>query len=142
MRHPTTVGPDYLQKQDNKRPTYPWIDEATLAFKPAAASAEHPVTNCPPTYEVSQHSWYQHMPPVAYGMTGPSMSPTAYGDVMDRSIRFIPSYVQYRPPQVTLQSYNNTAVGELPDYPIPKGSTNGYCSTAQMPGTMENVKGK
>ena len=135
MRHPTAVGPDYLQKQENKRPTYPQIDEAPLAFKPAADSGEHPVTNYPPTYEASHHSWYQQLSPIIYGTTGPSMSPTAYGDVMDGSIHFMPGYVQYRPPQVRLQSYNNTTVGGLPDYFIPSGST-------RRPGKMNNVKSK
>ena len=75
-------------------------------------------------------------------MTGPSMSPTTYGDIVDRSIHFILVYVQSRPPQVRLQSYSNTTVGGLPDYPIPPGSTNSYFSTARRPGTMDNVKGK
>ena len=141
-RHPIAVDPDHLKNQENKRPTYTWIDEAPLAVKPAAASGEHPVTNDPPTYEASHHSWYQQMPPVAYGTTGPSMSPTAYGDVMDGSIHFIPGYVQSRPPQVRLQSYNNTTVGGLPDYFIPPGPTNSYFPTVRRPGTMDNVKGK
>ena len=75
-------------------------------------------------------------------MADPSMSPTTYGDVVDRSIHFILVYFHSRPPQVRLQSYNNTTVGEIPDYPIPPVLTNSYFSTAQRPGTMDNVKGK
>ena len=82
------------------------------------------------------------MPPVEYGIAGPSISTTKYGDVLYRSIHFIPVYGQSRPPEVRLQSYNNTTVGELPYYPITPVSTNSYFSTAQSPGTMDNVKGK
>ena len=141
-RHPTGVGQDYPQKQENRRPTYPCMDEVPLAFKPPAASGEPPVTIYPPTYEANHHSWHQQTPSLAYGMPGPSMNINACGAVMDGSTHLIPDDIQHRPPQTRLQSYNNTTVGELSYYPVPPNSTNSYIAAARRPGTMDNVKGK